>query len=308
MISLLDAVLVNGYGSQSPLGWTKVYSGTNAASYKQPAGTTNGFYLDVDDTAAGSANAFFTKVHGFETMTALATGTNAFPTTAQTSATGGWWWKSTETSSATTVSWVVVGTDKMFYLWIKTAAANTFAPGGDAGPMYCFGDILSYKPGDIYNTTIVCSTSAGTSSIDSFGLCSNSLTSVANAHYIARPYSQTGTSLAFSKFGDLAKSGGNTFIGGGSTGTASSYLVYPNPVDANLYMSPIWVGEPTSNTLRGVYPGSYAPCHYRPINTGNQFTGSGAFAGKTFEAFAVWNPSFGSTLVGTVFLEVSNTW
>jgi hypothetical protein len=308
MTTLLDAVLVNGYGAQLPLGWTKAFTGSSLASYKQPAGTTNGFYLDVDDSAAGSSNAYFTRVRGFETMTALFTGTNMFPTSGQVNASGGWWWKSTETATGTAVSWVVVGTDKMFYLWIQTAAANTFAPGGNAGVMYCFGDILSYKPGDIYNTMINVSTSSGVGTISSFGVCSTSLTSVTNGHYMVRSYLQTGTSLNVSKMGDAAKSGSITFIGGGTTGNATSYLAYPNPVDANLYMSPIWIGEPSNFVLRGVMPGSYAPCHYRPVNTGIQFAGTGAFSGKTFEAFSAWDPGSGSTLVGTVLLEVSNTW
>ena len=37
-ITLLDAVLVDGYGSRSPAGWTKVFSGTNRAVYESARG------------------------------------------------------------------------------------------------------------------------------------------------------------------------------------------------------------------------------------------------------------------------------
>jgi hypothetical protein len=294
MVTLLDALLVNGYGSALPLGWTKAFSGANKASYRQPAGTTNGFYIDIDDSTTGNCT-----MRGYESMTAVNTGTNAFPTAAQ-SATS-LWTKSLEGSTSTAVNWVAVGTDKMFYLWVKLLAAHTTSPGGDYGTMFAFGDILSYKSGDVYNTMITTQPNSG--NYYNFMYCSTAINGASNGHFMARTYQQTGTSITINKLIDGAKAGNTSFMGGGNQ---TSALQYPNPVDANLYMSPIWVGESATSTLRGIVPGAYAPCHYRPLTTGTQFAGTGAFSGKTFETFTLGNSGLGD--IGQVFIEVSNTW
>ena len=68
MVDLLDAVLVNGYGSKSSLGWTKPFTGTNIGVYKQGV-SSNQRYMKVIDTDTSSA-----WVSGFETMTDINTG------------------------------------------------------------------------------------------------------------------------------------------------------------------------------------------------------------------------------------------
>lgn len=40
LISVLDACLVNGYGAKPAAGWTKAFSDTNQAAYRQGAGST----------------------------------------------------------------------------------------------------------------------------------------------------------------------------------------------------------------------------------------------------------------------------
>lgn len=79
LIGVLDAILVNGYGSKAAVGWTKAFSGTNMAAYKQSAGS-NQLYLRVDDTNATDA-----RVVGYETMSDVNTGTGPFPTATQQS-------------------------------------------------------------------------------------------------------------------------------------------------------------------------------------------------------------------------------
>ena len=305
LVGLLDAVLVNGYGSKTALGWTKSYAGTNKASYKQPTGS-NGFYLDVDDStsdfATGSA-----RVRGYETMSALGTGTNPFPTIAQIDAAHGIWVKSQEASAGTAVSWVVVGTNKMFFLWIQTVSTFTNGATGAYGPMFCFGDILSYKSGDAYNTII--QVANGTSAPFADMHTTNIVATAISGLYTCRSYLQTGTSITTSRLIDSAKSGGGTTIGGSGTigsSNPNTFIQYPNPVDSNFYMSPIWAGEPVGATLRGQIPGVYAPLHWFPLITGSQIAGTGSFTGKTFEAFTLAAGSAGAS--GQVLLEVSNTW
>lgn len=57
LIALLDAVLVTGYGSKSPLGWTKDFSGENKAVYRPGAGNDRMFYR-ISDTAGGGRFAY----------------------------------------------------------------------------------------------------------------------------------------------------------------------------------------------------------------------------------------------------------
>src|SRR5690348_12633571 len=108
LIAVLDACLVNGYGTQTAAGWTKAFSGTNKADYRMAGG--NQFYLDVDDSAAQTAAGKEANVRGYEAMTALATGTNAFPTTTQFAAPGQVIRKSA-TADATSRGWILVADD-----------------------------------------------------------------------------------------------------------------------------------------------------------------------------------------------------
>src|SRR5574337_1555206 len=75
LITVLDACLISGYGSKSPAGWVKPYSGTNLAAYR--AATGNQFYFRVDDSGTVEA-----RISGYETMSDVNTGTGQFPTTA----------------------------------------------------------------------------------------------------------------------------------------------------------------------------------------------------------------------------------
>lgn len=49
LVNVLDAILVNGYGSKSPAGWTKPFSGTSKAVYRNSPLTGTGTYYRVYD-------------------------------------------------------------------------------------------------------------------------------------------------------------------------------------------------------------------------------------------------------------------
>ena len=57
LVALLDACLVNGYGSQSAAGWTIAYTTTNKRVYRNSTTDGTGFYLNVDDSGSGSGGA-----------------------------------------------------------------------------------------------------------------------------------------------------------------------------------------------------------------------------------------------------------
>ena len=68
LIGVLDACLVDGYTGKTGAGWTKAFSGTNLAAYRQGAGSM--CYLRVDD----GTGSFKVKMRGYESMTDIDTG------------------------------------------------------------------------------------------------------------------------------------------------------------------------------------------------------------------------------------------
>lgn len=274
-IALFDYFLVG------KMGWTKPFTGAaNQAVYKQPAGS-NGFYLQVDDT--NSQGARFTA---FETMTAWNTGTGQTPTNAQV--TGGLY--ITRPQTALTAWWYIIGNGNIFYL------RNQWNGSGYGGGMI-FGDFVSFKSGDIYNTCIQGNLSFG--STEYMQTLTSSVTSgTVGGFYAMRSYTQLGSSVAISRTSDTSK-GASTYFGSGG-------MPYPNPTDGGLYLSPVWVGEYTSGGfIRGYLPGLWNPLHTRPLQNGDTFTGTGGIINtRSFEAWDnLWYSSYYQ-----MFVETSDTW
>jgi hypothetical protein len=297
LVALLDAVLVNGYGSKAAAGWTKPYSGTNGAVYRQAGG--NQFYLRVDDNAPNVTSvAREAQVSGYEAMTAFSTGTGQFPTTTQSS-TGLVIRKST-TADSTARAWIIIADDRTFYLFIIT---------GDAAGYYAFafGDFYSYKTTtDSYRTIIIGRTQVnnGTNTYEVLA-GSYKLDTNLNSHYIARTFAGTGTSVSAGKHTDhikcIAALADQVLPVGLSTQTLFNN---PNTPDGGFYVAPLWVHEAPS--MRGHLRGLWAGCHtYSTVADGDTFSGSGVYAGKTFR---VIKPVYANGNTGYLIVETSNTW
>jgi hypothetical protein len=125
----------------APLGWSKPFTGTNKAAFKQVAATSSGFYLRVDDSGANVA-----RVVGYEQMTGVDLGTYDFPTAAQQA--GGLFWRRSSTTDSTARPWMLFGTDRGFWFLPSWKAAD------DSYELYWFGDVLSYKVADAYGCWI----------------------------------------------------------------------------------------------------------------------------------------------------------
>lgn len=279
LINVLDACLVNGYGSKAAAGWTKPYSGTNKAVYRQPAGT-NQQYLRVDDS-----NAQYGLCVGYEAMTDVDTGTGPYPTAAQM-ASGVYSYKSTA-ANTTARAWMLATNGDIFYLFVDSSGSKTVIGG------IFFGGINSRKSGDAYRNIIIGST--GSVSTQSYLGSLNNMSAMTPAHYMARSHTQTGTAIAVGKHSDMSKTSSTT-VGRGN-------IAYPDAVNSELMMSPLHIHESVS-VLRGRLPGLWSPDHDRPIADGDTFSGSGDFASKTFEAKTIYS----SSTEGRVFIETSDTW
>lgn len=281
LIGVLDACLVNGYGSKAAAGWTKAYSGTNLAAYRQPAGT-NQFYLRVDDTNATDA-----RLRGYEAMSDVNTGTGLFPTDVQVS--GGLYHNKSNASSSAARPWTLITNGKIVYF-------VTSYDGTNLSQLSAFGDITSYKSGDAYHTMIMAANSSGTAQGVGPAITSG-LSNASNGHYMARSYTQTGSSVALGKHSDYVKTGNASAMG-------TAGMTYPTSPDGALWFAPVWIHESAAGVVRGEMPGFWCPLHNKPLTSGDTFTGSGAYSGKTFEAWAANN----SSTVSQVFVETSDTW
>jgi hypothetical protein len=276
--------------SVSGTAWTKEFSGTNLATYKQPAGT-NGFRWAVDDTTTIVKNL---KHRGFESMTAAgpaaANGTNPFPTDVQVAASGYWHQKSS-TNDTTTRPWVLFSNGKIFYFFSQYSSVNTTGNG------FIFGDFTSYKSGDTYNTVCIGDTAIDvTTTSIRIGNCNSTSLAFSTGHYFARSYTGAGTSK------DCGK-GANTLFTQNASEIGTGGMTYPSGVEGGMILSPIWLHEGGVNGVRGHLPGLWCPCHPRPLTHGDTFSGASStpLAGKTFE---VYNVASAAQFV----IETSDTW
>jgi hypothetical protein len=323
LTTLLDAVLVNGYGSQTAAGWSINQTTTNKRGYLQnTTGSNNpsGMLLYVDDTAPTTAKE--ARVCGFETMSAITpTGTGQFPTSGQSSiGTGQLVIRKSTTADATARAWTCIANGQSLYFFAET--------GDQTSPIaafpFFFGDFFSYKTSDSYAVGIIGrAVENGSSPINdplhAIGVQSGSatpMTQVCVGCYAARNWTGVGGSVQFGKMidsslmgssGNQAASGslGNASIAMGRN-TSTANFAYPNGSDGALWVSPIRINH--SNAIRGYLPGLWAPLHDRPLNHNDTLTVSGGnLNGKSLiiQQIPAWT---GGTDVGQVVAETSNTW
>lgn len=281
LTNLLDKILADGYGSKTALGWAKEFTGTNKRVYRPASG--NRFRLRVDDTGTTQA-----RTIGYESMTDVDTGTGGFPTNAQVS--GGLYWGKSTVASATTRDWIAIGTGTFFILFVNSASQAAWT----TAIAMCFGDFVSYKSGDAFNTLIIGSTAADstTNNVSTLSATAAAQTGM----YVARSYTQSGGSL------NCGKHAANNFMNAATVMCAAS-STYPDAISNGLLLSRLWVSEGNALARRGYIPGVWTHCHTLASGPahGDTWTGSGDFAGKTFEMVRF-------AAASGACIETSNTW
>lgn len=249
LISLLRAVLVNGYGSgadaKPAAGWTEEFVGVNVAAFRNNPTSGTGYRLRVDDTTTTYA-----RLRGYEVMTDVDTGTGPVPTVAQMS--NGTFVAKSSAASAASRLWWAIGNERVFYLFIDDANL-----GMDAGRPMWFGDIASVIPGDRHHFG-VSRLSSATGAIDSFNADAFLQAGVSSpAAYIGRKSDQV---LGAATLGICrsAYSGNNPYLG-------YEGLAYPWPASGGkLYYDRVHVRD-GAFALRGSLPGLYIPLHKAPF-------------------------------------------
>jgi hypothetical protein len=254
-------------------GWSKPFTGTNKAAFKQGAGSF--FYVRVQDDAPGAGAAREARVVGYETMTNVDTGTDLFPTAAQK--TNGLFVRKSSTADATARNWILFADSTTFYLYVLSAGADTTPTAYRA---FCFGDIYSLKTADNYKAFIAARNAENDTSAtaDTLDLLTTIVTAASNSNYIARGHNETAGAVNIGKHGDNAKANSVTL--------GIGLVAYTNPGNGAFYLSRVWVHDPTTtpvNGLRGRMRGLWQFLH--PVGSvidGDILIGTGELFGKTF--------------------------
>jgi hypothetical protein len=304
LITVLNGVLVTGYGSQTGAGWTAPagLQGTNHwaflnASPASPTGTGTGFYLDVNDNGPGAGAGTEARICGYETMSGVGTGTGQFPAAAYSEGVGspyGFVVARKAVSSAVR-PWIAFADNLTLYFFAQTDTLVQYAG-------FAFGDFYSLAGRtDNWRCLLIGRAAENASSynvgaMDQFSLVGFSATSTGytgvNTHYAPRTFTGGGTAIALGKHGDFVKNGSTSTSTGGlilgySSNASNTGVCIPNATDGGYYLSPLWLVEPAAGNatgiLRGHMRGLWHICHsYTNFTDGQMFTGTGANYGKTF--------------------------
>ncbi len=295
LILLLRAILVDGYGAIPAAGWSEpIAAAGNCAAFRPGAGTRFGLF--VNDNGPNATSTYKEAwVTGWESVSGIAapvgSGTGQFPTAAQLLTTGHGVVRKSASANAVGRDWIAFADPYTCYLFIASGDAVGSGTYTYGYTMLFFGDFYSVKStDDDYRGMIVCRTTENSSgnNFEGFGSQVAAPTTTApGGFYLARTYGGAGGSVAASHQGDYGKNTAAVYAG---------KIQYPNGPDNSLYLSPIWIFEPTSGTVRGRFRGLYHVCH-EVVNftDGQDITGAGDFAGKTFK------------VIRPIFSRVSNT-
>ena len=295
-VALLDACLVNGYGAKAAAGWTKPFTGTNKAVFRNGTGSSQRYWRILDDGTVPTALAREATIYGYESMTDVDTGSNPFPAVATTSNI-----RKSITADATARDWIVVADAHTAYIFVKSEVAV-----GVAGDFLTIGmgDFYSFQANDVYRCMTISRgvSNSGASTSDMFARFEGILGNVTVGNWMPRGHNLTYGPRNFGKHGDQDKEG--------ATGIATGIIPYTNPSDGGLYLAPTWIHDPTTApapSVRGRLRGIWQFLHpAASVNHGDTVSGAaaGELSGKTFEFIKTCPSSAGGGVIG---VETSNT-
>ena len=277
LITVLDAILVNGYGTQPSASWTKPYSTTGSlyAAYQQGSGSSR-CYLWVRDSGS-VASGQEAIIRGCENLTSIfgitGSNVNAFPTAIQSVLTSnGLVVRKSATVTSTARAWVATADSRTLYFFAQTGdVANTYFS-------FAFGDIYSYVPNDPYRCMIMARNGENANTIvanEGFYYVNGASPAATQGGYLQRSFYGANNSYNFGKHVDSARNAiATTFAG--------STDVLPNPADGKIYLSKVWITDYNS-TLRGHMRGLYNLSHnIASVSNDDVFSGSIDSTDRTF--------------------------
>jgi hypothetical protein len=246
---------------RSPVGYTKVFSGPNKAVYRCNALSSNRHYLQVLDDGGGSGGVQEARVAGYESMTDVDTGVNRFPTVAQSPY--GYLWRKSDATDSSPRTWIVISDGKFFYLMVQTSNPTLNMTNQHFGIGGAFGDVISYKPGDVWATFLT----GNSSQNDTRNNAENGLMAAQTG--ISAP-GGFGTSAVLAR--NYTAIPGARYVGLRGNGLSEACLgsnpviSYPHLIDSGFYMTPVVITQRDPALIRGRLPGAYESLHGRALN------------------------------------------
>lgn len=270
----------------APLGWTKAFSGTNLAVYQSADSTSTGMYFAFND-----ASTQYTAVRGYESMTAVSTGTNPFPTTSQAST---WqWYKSVDSTAR---GWSLWGDTKTVYFMCFPSSSYPNYPMTQG-----FGDFAPVVSSDSFRAFIT-----GTTSSDSANNPWAQYTGIGTSDpsysgpYAPRSYNGIpGIPARLYNRWQLYNYCNND--GGGYISGSPGSIPWPNPIDGGLTMSDFYLleGYNLRGRMRGVYGTAQA--------TGRTLAHATIFTNISSRNYMYsWNT--GNNSGGGIFFDITGPW
>lgn len=302
LISLLSACLVDGYGSKAAAGWTKPYTGTNLAAFRNTTSGGSGMYLRVDDSGTGTGSTREALVRGYATMSDVNTGTVETPTAAQVSTSIVW--RKSNTTDSTARSWVIIADARTAYICINTGTLT-----GEYGAgLYGVGDIDSWVPGDPYGWFVAGRETQQAANIQGTHAClctragSGYATPGTDGFWLPRGWAGTGSPIRAATAFFTTSSGA---IGASSTPS----IARPAPGTGLDMWIQAWIS--TESTVRGRMRGLYAPLHDSSgIAIGTEFSAPPGMPSAVLVAMAHGTNTSGTTTTsaGRMFVDRVGPW
>ncbi len=306
-ITILDAILVNGYGAKSAAGWTKSYSGTNKAVYRAGGGSQS--YLRIDDS--GQAN-YATDVAGSAGASDVDTITGRFPLVGTTLV----WDKSAN------ARWICVANDKAFYFFVGADPGwNTSATFNHDTAFHglFFGDIAALG-GTSDTGRALLGASAG--SLNSSSSTGNLAGAPAGVEVLAQAsaYSLPSTQAYMAMDGALKTAAPRVRLE--VPGIVTNTSIFHAQTSAQfgqdfrrLEVMSFVGGRSDQVETRGFMPGLYLPKNLTAFTgkLGQTWSGAGASAGKTFEMIPTISVNvsashWSAANLMPLIVETSDTW
>lgn len=274
-----------------PIGWSKPFSGTNKAVYRSVDPSSTGRYLRVLDDAAVATEA---RAVMYETMTDVDTGLG--PSPRPTDLAGGVFWGKTE-NNATAKTWIIIGDSRIFYLFIQvSSSAFITSP-------YAFGDIKSYRPGDMFSCILYGSDVAVTTGASrplKLGMT-----------YICGFQPDNWNSTLSRSSSQTAGSVRSHISGLGQNGQVQSsqgqFPNWPSPVDNGMAIATLFVTEENASFLhpiRGELPGALQMLAGVPYGMFDTFSGIANFPGRTCVVITIQ----AANTQGRMAIDITGPW
>lgn len=293
-------------------GWTQPYDTAGAGVFLQ-GGAANQRYLRVkDDHRSGDVD--YARLTGYETMSAIGTGTNPFPSAVDTTL----FHKASKPSSGGNITdeipWVAYIDARTIIFFnrphLKDAAAQLRWNG------WYFGDYFALDPDDLFNQVLMVGPSPGplvllSSQINSSGGMAEGGN---DASSLIRPYAggsslTTGCGFTTGSGAGVAYSGDAAKQPAADDYTKGLLLGPPNPADGRTYTAPLFLAEATTGQTRGFLRGMRHYCHLYASATDQQAVpGTDENEGRSFILFKEWGDNNGDAVPALACVEDSDTW